>query len=132
MARNTLTKVRRSNNTATTYDPDSSFYATHQWRKFRATHKAEQFQKDIQTATKLHNSNKTISGLEFAEFISQGQPLCQDALKENEIRTADVLDHIHPIRQGGSVWDKNNLQWLSNEAHNRKRAKEGHQSRATR
>ena len=131
MPRTTLTKVRNESKTTTTYDPDSSFYATRKWTNFRARHKADQARKDIALAKTIHKKNPSVTGLELTEFIASGQPLCQHFAKENIIRIAEVLDHINPIRQGGSVWDTKNLQWLSYEAHNIKRAKEGHQSRTT-
>ena len=38
--------------------------------------------------------------------------------------TANVVDHIRPVSQGGAFYDRNNLQSLCTSCHNRKSAKE--------
>jgi 5-methylcytosine-specific restriction endonuclease McrA len=35
-----------------------------------------------------------------------------------------MVDHIKPINQGGSIWNKDNLQTLCNRCHNKKSAKD--------
>ena len=128
MPRNTLTKIRKDNSFAKSYDPDSSFYRSHKWVTFRAELLRKQLPKDHKQAQRMHHKNKNISGLDLLEYIESGKPLCREYMSKGLIKPADVLDHINPIRQGGSVWDTSNLQWLSHEAHNRKRQSEGKSS----
>lgn len=37
---------------------------------------------------------------------------------------AQVVDHKHPVRQGGEFWDRNNWQQMCKSCHNRKSALE--------
>jgi 5-methylcytosine-specific restriction protein A len=53
--------------------------------------------------------------------------LCQECLKQGKIRPGKIADHIVPIRTGYG-WlhrlDLDNLQWLCQDCHNKKTAKE--------
>ncbi|MFX3618733.1 MAG: HNH endonuclease, partial [Sporolactobacillus sp.] len=53
--------------------------------------------------------------------------LCQECLKQGKIRPGKIADHIVPIRTGYG-WlhrlDLDNLQWLCQDCHNQKTAKE--------
>ena len=42
------------------------------------------------------------------------------------IRMAEATDHMIPIRQGGSQWDRRNWQALCKPCHNRKSGREAH------
>ena len=42
-------------------------------------------------------------------------------------RPATVVDHIKPIRNGGDIWNLNNLQSMCRRCHNSKTAKESNQ-----
>jgi len=55
------------------------------------------------------------------EMMLSEDPFCKCG------RVATVVDHVRPIRQGGSIWDKNNLQTMCRECHNSKTAKESNQ-----
>jgi 5-methylcytosine-specific restriction enzyme A len=46
---------------------------------------------------------------------------CVECKKQGIIKTADVTDHIHAVRLGGSFWDWNNLQSLCTSHHNIKK-----------
>lgn len=53
------------------------------------------------------------------------QPLCEVCLKGLEhICTADVVDHIVPIEQGGSQFNPDNHMGMCHKHHNRKRGLE--------
>ncbi|WP_350339794.1 HNH endonuclease [Sanyastnella coralliicola] len=54
-------------------------------------------------------------------------PLCVECEKRGVYKPADVVDHITPYNQGGSFWDRNNLQGLCHSHHNKKSARERHQ-----
>lgn len=49
---------------------------------------------------------------EFRNNYLTMHPLCKICADEGKTELATVLDHIQPIRQGGSVWAEYNLQGL--------------------
>lgn len=53
------------------------------------------------------------------KYILQGEPLCRSC---SEVAT--VVDHITPIRLGGSRWNHENLQPLCARCHNKKSSSE--------
>ncbi len=44
-------------------------------------------------------------------------PLCERCLKRNVTKVADMVHHIVPISEGGSMWDWNNLESICFECH---------------
>jgi len=50
------------------------------------------------------------------------QPLCVRCKENGRAVDADVVDHMHELRDGGSALDSNNLQSLCHHHHNRKSA----------
>lgn len=73
---------------------DQSFYNSARWRKTSIQHR-------------------------------EAKPLCQVCLLGDEhICTADVVDHIVPIEQGGSKFDSKNHMGMCHRHHNRKRGLE--------
>ncbi len=62
-------------------------------------------------------------------FFIQKNPLCAECQKNKIITSAQVVDHIKPIRLGGSPVDQKNLQSLCSSHHNAKSAREGHEKR---
>ena len=52
------------------------------------------------------------------------QPLCERCLANHKLVTATVVDHIDPVRLGGSFLDVNNHMSLCTSCHNRKSAGE--------
>tara|TARA_R100000781_G_scaffold63337_1_gene40189 strand:- start:74 stop:424 length:351 start_codon:yes stop_codon:yes gene_type:complete len=54
----------------------------------------------------------------------QRNPLCVHCKEDNKIVSGNVVDHIKPIRQGGSAFDLMNLQTLCDDCHNIKSRKE--------
>ncbi len=52
-------------------------------------------------------------------------PLCQECERNGLLTKATMVDHIKPIKQGGSALDMNNLQSLCWSCHSRKSAQEG-------
>ena len=53
------------------------------------------------------------------------EPLCRYCKYEGKYKTATIVDHIKPIRLGGSPTDNNNLQPLCVKHHNSKSYYEG-------
>lgn len=51
-------------------------------------------------------------------------PYCEECFKLKKLVTATVVDHIKPIRQGGSQTDPENLASMCEVCHNRKRQTE--------
>jgi len=51
-------------------------------------------------------------------------PLCVICESEGRTVPVDVVDHIKPIKQGGSEYGLNNLQSLCHSCHNRKTQEE--------
>jgi len=56
-------------------------------------------------------------------FFSQ-HPLCQHCSNLGMVTAAKELDHIQPVRDGGSIWATNNLQGLCTHHHAVKSGKE--------
>ena len=56
-------------------------------------------------------------------FISQF-PLCAECLTFDKVVEAKVVDHIKPIKDGGEMYDWDNLQSLCHSCHNSKSARE--------
>ena len=57
-------------------------------------------------------------------LILQGSPLCKACEEVGLITLAQMVDHIKPVRLGGSFWDVQNMQPLCNSCHASKSAKE--------
>ena len=55
----------------------------------------------------------------------QIEPLCRECKKKGVLVRATMVDHIVPIKQGGSPLDDSNLQSLCWSCHSRKSAQEG-------
>lgn len=51
-------------------------------------------------------------------------PICVECRSEGRIVAAHCVDHINPVAEGGSFWDKSNWQSLCKTHHHRKSAKE--------
>ena len=49
-------------------------------------------------------------------------PICIECERNDRISTAEVVDHIKEIADGGSVWDISNLQSLCDRCHRTKTA----------
>jgi 5-methylcytosine-specific restriction enzyme A len=58
------------------------------------------------------------------EAYLRDNPYCVQCMSDGVITAARVVDHIVPLRQGGSS-DAGNLQALCDRCHNRKRQREG-------
>lgn len=63
-------------------------------------------------------------------FIQQN-PLCVWCVEEGKTMAGDVVDHITPIKEGGSETDWNNLQTMCHHHHNQKSAWESKRNRKT-
>ena len=57
-------------------------------------------------------------------MILSRHPVCTECLKEGRTAPATVADHIIPIKQGGAIWDIDNLTGLCERCHNKKRQTE--------
>ncbi len=58
-------------------------------------------------------------------FFIQKFPICAQCKRNGELNNAQVVDHVVPIRLGGSPIDQKNLQSLCNPCHNKKSGMEG-------
>jgi 5-methylcytosine-specific restriction protein A len=52
-------------------------------------------------------------------------PLCEECMRLGKLTKATMVDHIKPIKEGGSPLDQDNLQSLCWSCHSRKSAQEG-------
>lgn len=53
-------------------------------------------------------------------------PLCAECERNGLVTSADCVDHIRPIQQGGAKWNWDNLQSLCHSCHAKKSGKEAH------
>ena len=60
----------------------------------------------------------------FRKMYLNANPLCQQCAEEGRTTTASVVDHILPMRNGGSKYDEDNLQPLCKFHHDQKTARE--------
>lgn len=58
----------------------------------------------------------------FRALYLSTHPLCNICEQQGRTTAATVLDHIQPIKQGGSVWKEYNLQGLCKSCNARKTA----------
>jgi len=54
------------------------------------------------------------------QIVLHQQPLCVKCREKNIYTTANTIDHIVPINQGGQIYSLNNLQALCSSCHNSK------------
>lgn len=62
---------------------------------------------------------RTTAWRKLRRIILNKNPLCVSCLESDYTRAADVVDHIIPLKKGGTN-DEENLQGLCHECHNRK------------
>jgi len=65
----------------------------------------------------------------LSRMVKNEEPLCRECLKNGRPEASKVADHIIPISEGGSEWDRDNLQGLCESCHNRKSAIESNTRR---
>jgi 5-methylcytosine-specific restriction protein A len=58
------------------------------------------------------------------QSVLRDEPLCRECRSNDNITTAQMVDHINPVRLGGSFTDRDNLQPLCNSCHAVKSGKE--------
>ena len=93
----------------------STFVKQKQREKERAFKGMDRTNSKIYTSRQWRNLRK---------LVLHRQPICVHCEKKNKFITANTIDHIKPINQGGSVWDVDNLQALCSSCHNKKSAKD--------
>lgn len=52
--------------------------------------------------------------------VLRRHPLCAECLRQGRLTPATQVDHVVPIKRGGSPWDPGNLQPLCASCHSRK------------
>ena len=57
--------------------------------------------------------------------ILASEPLCRHCLSAGMVTAAVLVDHIIEVKQGGEMWDTDNLQPLCNHCHEIKSVAEG-------
>ena len=60
------------------------------------------------------------------EIALSKSPLCVHCRDVGRVTPARVVDHITPVRRGGSFWSLENLQTLCDACHNHKSGRESH------
>lgn len=60
----------------------------------------------------------------LSSSFRKDHPLCEQCKREGRITPSEVTDHIKPIHQGGNPYDRENLQALCQQCHNKKSARE--------
>lgn len=63
---------------------------------------------------------KTYRWRRTSEQYRKTNPLCCMCEDEGRTKKANVVDHIKPIKEGGQLYDWNNLQSLCHKHHNKK------------
>ncbi len=74
--------------------------------------------------TNNYNFYNSRSWRNFAHQLRKDEPLCRMCIAEGRTTPCTMVDHIIPINQGGSKWDKDNLQPLCKSHHAKKSAKD--------
>lgn len=69
---------------------------------------------------------KTKRWRRLREIVLQKSPLCVTCRDDGRVTPARVVDHITPVRRGGSFWGLDNLQPLCDACHNHKSGRESH------
>lgn len=101
-----------------------NFYAHRRYRKWRRDQLIKQRARDEHMIHEYYSAHPEISFTSYNNWLKSLLPLCQYCLKQEVIKPGRVLDHIHPIERGGAKYDEDNLQWLCDSCHDRKRATE--------
>ena len=81
--------------------------------------KKESFQGFDKSNQSFYNSTRW---RKYSHDIRRKHPLCVHCKEEGNITIATMVDHIKPILQGGSKWDRSNLQPLCAKCHAKKSA----------
>jgi 5-methylcytosine-specific restriction enzyme A len=66
-----------------------------------------------------------------AAFLA-ANPLCHECLRRNRTAAATIVDHITPIAEGGSMWNRRNWQSLCQSCSDAKTAQENTKRRTGR
>jgi 5-methylcytosine-specific restriction endonuclease McrA len=66
-----------------------------------------------------------------AHYLAQ-HPLCQECMRRNRTAAATIVDHITPIADGGSMWNRSNWQALCQACSDAKTAAENTKRRTGR
>lgn len=96
------------------------FYQTKQWRQVREQVRKSRRAKHEKIIMQVYEENlDKNSPDDLMKFFNDERknPLDETELEKGIIKVADVCDHIHPIRLGGSKTDHDNLQWLTTKNH---------------
>lgn len=84
--------------------------------------------KKVYTQHKHHEPRyHTTAWRALRESVLRDEPLCRECRDNGIIMVAQMVDHIHPVRLGGSFTDIDNLQPLCNSCHAKKSGKESKQ-----
>lgn len=67
---------------------------------------------------------KTYKWRKTSESYRKAFPLCCQCSDKGRTKKANVVDHITPIKEGGALYDWDNLQSLCHSHHNKKTAED--------
>lgn len=103
------------------------FYQTKEWKQLRERLRKKRRKQHEQIVMKVYKENPENKPEDLKAFVESNMPLCEHNLKKGIIKVASVLDHKVRVRKGGAKLSPSNLQWVTEEYHNRKSAQEAHE-----
>ena len=96
-----------------------------EWRRFRNQKKALDRREDLMMIDEVYTEADQANGSDLHEYVyNSDMPLCENCKSQGKIKPSYYLDHITPIRAGGSYTEEANLQWLCIPCDARKRSEE--------
>jgi 5-methylcytosine-specific restriction endonuclease McrA len=99
------------------------FYQQKEWKVFRKKMLTIADRKDLAEVRSLWVSGAIGKNIhEYNAFMSMKpfKPYCRRCAKNGELMTANVLDHIKAMEDGGKPYDRDNVQWLCYKCHAQK------------
>jgi 5-methylcytosine-specific restriction enzyme A len=93
-------------------------------------HQAEQYRTENQRRKsapghEIDSQYKTARWRHLRAHVVREEPLCRLCERAGRVSATVLVDHIVPVKQGGPMWERSNLQGLCNACHEAKSASEG-------
>lgn len=102
-----------------------NLYAHRKYREFRRIRMEAQRILDEIEELELFRRDKTIPLDDHLVFIKSKYPLCNTCKQSGKVTPGRVYDHIIPVERGTQLYaTKEEMQWMCDDCHNRKRATE--------
>lgn len=104
-------------------EKQSNLYAHRKYRSFREKRMKRQREQDIITEMQMFQKDQTIPIEDHLKFLKSSYPLCNHCKQLGKVKPGRVYDHIIPIEKGTDLFaSENEMQWLCDDCHNKKRA----------